>query len=71
MPLANAVKCWECGGKGRYPSILIRLHSTTERCFRCRGSGAVCSDCHKPEGVCECVAGELCETCGKLACRCG
>lgn len=63
--LANAVKCFECWGRGSVRGVLSWL-----TCARCLGTGQLCADCHRPEGVCECVPTETCPTCGKTACRC-
>lgn len=76
--LANAVECWLCAGKGSYRIVtphaesfpLIREQKRRLTCARCHGSGQLCDDCHKPEGVCECVQGEPCPKCGKGSCRC-
>lgn len=66
--LANAVKCWLCAGKGSYRIVTPHADSFTLKrqqkqkltCARCHGSGQLCADCHRPEGVCECVKPEPC-----------
>ena len=57
MPLANAVKCWECKGWGSrgFFNVVLNKHQRLV-CLKCDGTGRLCSDCHKPAGACECVA---------------
>lgn len=71
MPLGNAVRCFICNGEGCSVRSVAGSGSVSYWCDRCHGTGQLCSDCHKPDGACECVTdAEPCEKCGKLACRC-